>query len=152
MTKFDHRINLPKQFSENDLAILPISRGSYIISRFEAYQEFEQIDDKIIKVAFPEYIQSIDYENISSEAMAINIVTLSGHITKFSDWDYLVFAGKFGTYVDTFCQLELLHPKEEVHVVWGSEGLVVCVNDWDDMEVVLGQARLWVDEIRRVLS
>lgn len=88
----------------------------------------------------------------NAELVLLSGSRATGHITKFSDWDYLVFAGKFGTYVDTFCQLELLHPKEEVHVVWGSEGLVVCVNDWDDMEVVLGQARLWVDEIRRVLS
>jgi hypothetical protein len=27
MTKFDHSINLPKIFSDNGLAILPITRG-----------------------------------------------------------------------------------------------------------------------------
>lgn len=32
MTKFDHKRNLPKLFSKNHLSILPISRGSYLIS------------------------------------------------------------------------------------------------------------------------
>ncbi|MDI6880876.1 MAG: transcriptional regulator [Desulfitobacteriaceae bacterium] len=90
MTKFDHRINLPKQFSDNDLAILPISRGSYIISKFEAYQKFEQVNDEIIKVTFPEYIQSIDYENISSEAMAINCAYVANIIADFLADDELL--------------------------------------------------------------
>ena len=38
MTKFDHRINLPTIFADNGLAILPITRGDYIISSFSAYQ------------------------------------------------------------------------------------------------------------------
>lgn len=37
MTKFDHKVNLPNIFIENDLSILPISRGEYIISTFDAY-------------------------------------------------------------------------------------------------------------------
>lgn len=77
MTKFDHRINLPKLFSDNDLAILPITRGSYIISSFEAYKDLEQMDDEIIRASFPDYIESINYENITSEAMAINCACVS---------------------------------------------------------------------------
>ena len=30
MTKFDHRVNLPQIFSENGLAILPVTRGDYL--------------------------------------------------------------------------------------------------------------------------
>lgn len=29
MTKFDHKVNLPKVFADNGLAILPITRGDY---------------------------------------------------------------------------------------------------------------------------
>ena len=36
MAKFDHAINLPKIFKKHQLAILPITRGKYIISHFEA--------------------------------------------------------------------------------------------------------------------
>ena len=42
MAKFDHRINLPQIFSEHQLAILPISRGDYVISHFDAYQPFPE--------------------------------------------------------------------------------------------------------------
>lgn len=83
MTKFDHKINLPKLFSENDLAILPITRGNYVISKFEAYKEFEECNSQIFPASFPEYIQSIDYENMTSEAMAINCAYVSGILGDF---------------------------------------------------------------------
>ena len=41
MTKFDHKVNLPTVFADNGLAILPITRGDYVISSFSAYKEFE---------------------------------------------------------------------------------------------------------------
>jgi len=90
MTKFDHSINLPKLFSDNNLAILPITRGSYIISKFKAYKEFEQIDDEVIKATFPEYIESIDYENITSEAVAINCAYASNIIADFLEDEELL--------------------------------------------------------------
>lgn len=54
----------------------------------------------------------------NAELILLSGSRATGHITKFSDWDYLVFTGKFRTYVETFYQLEELHPDEEVHVVW----------------------------------
>lgn len=48
-TKFDHKTNLPKLFTDNHLSILPITRGSYIISSFEAYKEFNEINIEISK-------------------------------------------------------------------------------------------------------
>jgi predicted transcriptional regulator len=90
MTKFDHRINLPKLFSDNNLAILPITRGSYIISKFEAYKDFEQLDDKITRASFPEYIESIDYKNITSEAIAINCAYVSNILADFLEDEELM--------------------------------------------------------------
>ncbi|MDD3223205.1 MAG: transcriptional regulator [Clostridium sp.] len=90
MTKFDHKVNLPKVFADNDLSILPVTRGNYIISKFEAYRKFENINSEIIRVKFPEYITSIDYENITSEAMAINCAYVSGIIHDFVEDDELV--------------------------------------------------------------
>lgn len=83
MTKFDHKVNLPKLFSDNNLAILPISRGAYVISKFEAYKDFHQLDPQIYKVSFPDYIESIDYENITSESIAINCAYVSGIFSDF---------------------------------------------------------------------
>jgi hypothetical protein len=90
MTKFDHRINLPKLFLKDDLSILPVTRGSYIISKFDAYRNFEQTNDEIIMAKFPEYIQSIDHENITSEAMAINCAYASNILADFLDDEELM--------------------------------------------------------------
>ena len=90
MTKFDHKINLPKIFIDNNLSILPITRGSYVISRFDAYNKFENKNSEIVKVQFPDYIESIDYENIISEAMAINCAYVSGIMSDFVEDEGLV--------------------------------------------------------------
>ena len=37
MTKFDHKINLPNIFASNNLSILPITRGDYVISSFSSH-------------------------------------------------------------------------------------------------------------------
>ncbi|MCO6507856.1 MAG: hypothetical protein J6578_03575 [Snodgrassella sp.] len=85
MAKFDHFVNLPKIFSENHLAILPVTRGSYIIGNFQAYQSLEQVkaDTPITRMYLPDYIQSLDLSNITSEAMALNCAFTSGIIADF---------------------------------------------------------------------
>ncbi|HBY19998.1 MAG: hypothetical protein A2Y24_01465 [Clostridiales bacterium GWE2_32_10] len=90
MTKFDNMSNLPEIFKNNELAILPLTRGSYILSRFEAYKKLDNINDEIIKVNFPKYIQSINYESINSEATAINCAYVSGIIADFVEDDELL--------------------------------------------------------------
>lgn len=90
MTKFDHKVNLPKIFADNKLSILPITRGNYVISKFQAYSKFENINSEIVRVQFPEYITSIDYENITSEAMAINCAYVSGIIHDFVEDEEVV--------------------------------------------------------------
>ena len=37
MTKFDHQVQLPKIFKDNQLSIQPVSRGGYIIGGFSSY-------------------------------------------------------------------------------------------------------------------
>jgi len=83
MTKFDHKSNLPQLFEKNKLSILPITRGSYMISQFDAYHKMEKRNHKIEKINFPDYIQSIDYGNITSEAAAINTAYISGIFADF---------------------------------------------------------------------
>jgi len=83
MTKFDHRSNLPFLFTANNLSILPVTRGSYIIGNFEAYHDFETPAADICKVKMPDFIYSIDYDNITSEATAINVAYLSGILADF---------------------------------------------------------------------
>ena len=84
MTKFDNSSQLPELFKKNNLAILPITRNSYMIAKFDTYAKFEPNNSEIIKVEFPPHIQSLDYNNITSEALAIN----SAYITKILE-DFL---------------------------------------------------------------
>ena len=83
MTKFDHTINLPKIFFDNQLAILPVTRGDYIISHFAAYHKFEDHCPAITRVSLPSYLQSLDANNIPSESIALNCAIASGIIAEF---------------------------------------------------------------------
>lgn len=83
MTKFDFKSQLPEVFLNNDFSILPISRGSYIISDFDTFQDFESNEIEIIKMDFPNYIESINFNNITSESTALNCAYVSGIIEDF---------------------------------------------------------------------
>ena len=79
MTKFDSSENLPDIFKSNDLAILPIKRGSYIIGKFQNYQLVDINNDIDVETKYlPDYITTIDYNNITSEAISLNAAYISG--------------------------------------------------------------------------
>ena len=84
MTKFDHKINLPKIFSDNDLSILPVTRGDYLISHFDAWHNFEPINSPVVQASLPEHLQSLNSANIFSEAIALNCAFASGIIADFT--------------------------------------------------------------------
>ena len=90
MAKFDHTINLPKIFSENDLSILPTARGEYMLSHFQAYHSFEPQHAAITRYSLPEHIQSLDPNNVTSEAIALNCAIASGLIADFLGEELLV--------------------------------------------------------------
>lgn len=100
MTKFDHLANLPELFQNNDLSILPITRGDYVIGRFETYKDFEPLDNQEIHyVSLPENIQSIDLTKITSESAAINAAYISGILSHFLKEDILhpTVSGRMGS-------------------------------------------------------
>lgn len=99
MAKFDHTINLPKLFADNQLAILPVTRGDYVISHFEAYHAFEDSSSPITRVSLPSYIQSLDSNNAPSEAIALNCAVASGIVADFlEDEDLLAtVSGRMGS-------------------------------------------------------
>ncbi len=79
MTKFDSSENLPDMFKKNELAILPIKRGSYIIGKFQNYQLVDINNDIDVETKnLPDYITTIDYKNITSEAISLNAAYISG--------------------------------------------------------------------------
>ena len=99
MAKFDHSINLPRIFAENNLTILPISRGDYVISHFSTYQPFDVLDGSVAKASLPKNLQSLDPNNISSETIAINCALASGILSDFLNEDLLfpTVAGRMGS-------------------------------------------------------
>lgn len=90
MTKFDNQANLPRLFLENNLSILPITRGSYVIGDFLAYQNLEPLQAELRQVSIPDNIQTIDFENITSESLAINCAYISGILADFLEDDNLL--------------------------------------------------------------
>lgn len=90
MTKFDHKVNLPKIFRENELSILPISRGDYIISSFSAYKEFEKLSSNYQKIIIPNHLQSLMPQFIVSEAIALNCANACGILNDFLEDDDIV--------------------------------------------------------------
>lgn len=104
MAKFDHTVNLPKIFADNGLSILPVTRGDYIISHFDAYHEFESNDSPITRVSLPTYIQSLDSGNIPSEAIALNCAVVAGIVADFLGDEEIVatVSGRMGSGVFDF--------------------------------------------------
>ena len=90
MTKFDHSENLPDIFKENNLSIMPISRNDFIISNHQMFSELKEINQDIIKVEFPNYIQSIVPAKITSEAIALNCAYLTGMLEDFLEDEQIV--------------------------------------------------------------
>ncbi|MFR3178952.1 MULTISPECIES: type II restriction enzyme [Eubacteriales] len=90
MTKFDHKVNLPQIFSKNNLAILPITRGDYVISQFSAYQTFDPPTEYYQTVKIPAHIQSLMPKYLVSEAIALNCANACGILNDFLEDTELV--------------------------------------------------------------
>ena len=90
MTKFDHKINLPNIFVANNLSILPITRGDYVITSSSAYTEFEEPTQDVQRISIPAHIQSLMPQFLVSEAIALNCANACGILNDFLEDDELV--------------------------------------------------------------
>ncbi len=166
-TKFDHKRNLPELFKDNHLSILPITRGSYIISSLEAYKNLNEINTEITKISFPNYIESIDYENITSESIAINCAFVSGILSDFLETDKLfpTVSGRMGSdefsfYINNLNinkDIEVMVSNSQIEIDGGYEGkdslaLIEAKNSISD-DFLIRQLyypfRLWNDKIKK---
>jgi len=84
MTKFDNKSQLPRSFATNNLSILPITRGSYLIAEFESFLDFNIDEPATLNIDFPPHIESLDYRDITSEASAINCTFVSRILNDFT--------------------------------------------------------------------
>ena len=101
MAKFDFSKQLPKVFKENSLGILPIKNGEYVIGKFNLFEtikntNYEKVEIK--KVQLPDFIETIDPDNIYSESNALNVASLSGMFKDaFNEELYETIQGKMRT-------------------------------------------------------
>ena len=120
MAKWDSTDSLPEILRSKKINILPDSRSSYIMSDFILYQEIPELEEKVEKmthVDLPEY-ESVDVNNISSEANAINVLLLSGILDDFlgTTSNVSTFNGRMGTGVFDFEVDTYRNVKRRVHV------------------------------------
>ena len=74
MTKFDFHSQLPTIFKKENLSILPITRGDYIISDIKTFETLPNNNDTpLVDKIIPNNIESLDFSSITSEAIAINL-------------------------------------------------------------------------------
>lgn len=104
MTKFDSRKDLPKIFKELGLSILPISRGGYKVGRFNIFHDFEDYDtpkrtDVIKEVSFPDFIETINPNIITSESTAVLCADLCSILRFFTNEErlYNTIGGRMGS-------------------------------------------------------
>ena len=83
MAKFDHRLSLPKIFTDNNVNIIPVSRGSYRLGRFKLYEEIAPITEPVEIHSFDSPFETLDFNNISSEVMAISCAYVSQILSIF---------------------------------------------------------------------
>ena len=101
MVKWDSIDNLPKALKRNSLNVIPNSRGSYIISDFNLYEQFPVLTKattKIEHIDIPK-LETIDVDEITTESAAIYVLLISGVIQKFLDTGdfFITFSGRMGT-------------------------------------------------------
>lgn len=118
MTKFDHSIHLPKIFADNNITILPDSRGNYILGKFKIFEDLKHKSIKPISVKIPDFIQSLDTTKITSESSALNIAHMSNMIdivmqTKQDEpRSLLTLSGRMSS---GFLQYNILNVDKKVH-------------------------------------
>lgn len=123
MAKFDHTVNLPRLFKKNGLSILPITRGDYVISHFDAYHKFEPVSSDITRISLPYYIQSLNVNSITSEAVALNCAYISGIMADFLEDEQLVptVCGRMSSGIFDFEIKDIKYKSHRVIKVYNSQ-------------------------------
>ena len=165
MTKFDYYSQLPKIFKDNHFSLLPITRGSYVISTFQTFKTFESQSPDIVNVEFPDHLESIDYNNITSEATAINCAFLSGIFNDFTEEEVLyptingrMSSSEFNFIIKTFQgPLPVQIQNSQIEIDAGFEGLqslyIIEAKNTISNDFLIRQLyypyRLWISKVNK---
>lgn len=147
MTKIDHRSQLPRIFADNNLAILPVTRGTYEIGRFEIFSNLEEHDAETIPIDFPSYVKSLDHKNICSESLAINCAFVSKMLSKF-------IGDEFENLLPTVCG-RMSSSSFDFNINAGQDKVLIKVNNSqleidggfeDDRSLILIEAKNYISD------
>ena len=101
MAKFDFSRQLPKIFKDNQLGILPIKNGEYVIGKFNLFERLSNTNYENVEIkedVLPSFIETIDPDNIYSESNALMVANLSGMFEDtFGEVLYETIQGKMRT-------------------------------------------------------
>lgn len=98
MCKMDFKQSVAKPFRENGLSILAIKNGIYRIAQTSPFFEIdlEKVQELSVKdFQLPSYIQTLDFENITSESQALDAAAASGMLKSLlSEDSFLTVRGR----------------------------------------------------------
>lgn len=84
IAKHDFGRNRPWLFQKYGLNILPLSTAEYVVGKFDIFEKFPKFTEEPVKrLPFPSHIESIDYQNLTSEAVQLNAAYIGGAFSDF---------------------------------------------------------------------
>lgn len=98
MCKMDFRQSIPKPFVDHDLSILAIQNGVYRIAKTRPFFDIDthQIGNiRTTDFQLPDFIETLDYENITGESQALDAAFASGMLNELlGEESYLTVRGR----------------------------------------------------------
>lgn len=143
MAKWDSSEQLPSSLKRNRINILPDSRKSYVLGDFLLYEEIPELKEHVTQmtsVVLPEY-ESIDVDNITSEANAINVLILSNILDDFlgTGENAATFNGRMGTGVFEF-NVDTYHGEKQ-HIVVNNAQCEIDGGFENDESIIIMEAK-----------
>jgi hypothetical protein len=168
LAKFDKSAQLPKIFRDHKLSILPITRGTYLIGHFDTHKKIEYKSIKPIQIGNIPQLETLDAQNLYSEAAALLFAYHSGIIKDIMNCDKVYFTvnGRMSSDKFSFSIDNKLNPLSPIHIdvinsqieidagFESSDAFIVCeAKNQAPTEILIRQLyypyRLWSSKINK---
>lgn len=99
LAKHDFSASRPEIFQEHNLSIFPIRRDGYVVGNFDVYEPFPETVTPLKTLPVPQGVESLDFDNLSSETLVLNAAVIAGVLQDFLGVDKLhaTVAGRMST-------------------------------------------------------
>lgn len=83
LVKYDHRSQLPPSFKKNNLSILPVARGEFVIGSFDIYASLgEDSDPPLVSYSIPSHLETL--QKLRSETDSLILGHHAGAISELA--------------------------------------------------------------------